>query len=158
MAKEVVVTIHGVNPDRGWQRAVHEVLRPHFDCLAHEYSDYDMVIGTVRAVSSIWMLTVSAVALVLVADSIFLSLWPQTIYAALAFAIAFPLGLLLGWRRRVANTRRLMTHLANDVQSGSPHVIAHSLGTYLVGRVIRKYNAVSFANVLLVSAVLPRDF
>jgi hypothetical protein len=51
-----------------------------------------------------------------------------------------------------------MRQIGDQVTSGSPHVIAHSLGTYLVGRVIKKYVGVTFANVLLVSSVLPRNF
>ncbi|HJY86440.1 MAG TPA: hypothetical protein VKE24_06335 [Candidatus Acidoferrales bacterium] len=156
--KEVVITVHGVNPDRGWQRAVHEVLEPHFACIAHDYPDYDTVIGPVRAVSNVWLLAISGMALLLGIGAAVLGIWWMTGYAALVFAIAFPLGLVLGWRSRVACTKRLMRHIADKVQSGSPHVIAHSLGTYLVGRVIRKYTSVTFANVLLVSCVLPRDF
>ncbi len=158
MAKEIVVTIHGVNPDRGWQPAVAEVLRPHFDPIAHSYHDYDRIFGPVRAVSNIWLLLLSVVALVVSAVASVLGQCSIAVVAAGAFAFAFPLGLFLGWLHRVASTRRLVKHIANKVETGSPHVIAHSLGTYLVGRVIRKDVSCTFANVLLISPVLPRDF
>ncbi len=158
MPKEVVITIHGVNPDRGWQPAVHDVLKPHFNCLGYDYPDYDTIIGPVRAVSSIWLLLIAAVAAFLAIEGLVSGDWRKAALAALAFALVFPLGLLLGWLRRVASAKRLMRYIADQVQAGSPHVIAHSLGTYLIGRVIRKYFSVTFAKVLLVSPVLPRDY
>lgn len=158
MPKEVVITIHGVNPDRGWQPAVHDVLKPHFNCLAYDYADYDTMIGPVRAVSNIWLLGIAVVAAFLAIEGLVFGDWRKAAFAALAFALVFPLGLVLGWLRRVASAARLMRYIADQVQTGSPHVIAHSLGTYLIGRVIRKYFSVTFAKVLLVSPVLPRDY
>jgi hypothetical protein len=99
MAKAVVITIHGVNPDRGWQPAVHEVLKAHFDCLPYEYPDYDSIIGPVRAVSNVGLLVISAIALLLILDAVIFKDWWKAAFAALVFATAFPLGLALGWRR-----------------------------------------------------------
>jgi hypothetical protein len=158
MAKEVVITIHGVNPDRGWQPAIRDVLKPHFEVLAHRYPDYDTAIGPVRAVADIWLLAISAVAFLLFLYSVVSGHWWNAAVAAFAFAVLFPLCLMFGWGRRVVNTKRLMRYISEKAQSGSPHVIAHSLGTYLVGGVIRKYTGVTFGRVLLVSCVLPRDF
>jgi hypothetical protein len=158
MAKEVVITIHGVNPDRGWQPAVHDVLKPHFDPMPYSYSDYDTIVGPIRAISNIWVLGISVVALVLLLDALLSGdLW-KALICCFAFATAFPLGLALGWWRRTASSKRLMRYIGNKVQSGSPHVIAHSLGTYLVGRVIKRHVGLTFSKVLLVSSVLPPDF
>ena len=51
--KQIVLTIHGVNPNREWQRNVHQVLAPFFDCRAHEYHEYDTWRGPFRAIVSL---------------------------------------------------------------------------------------------------------
>ena len=40
LSKEIVITIHGVNPDRKWQERVARVLAPHFNCKTFKYYGY----------------------------------------------------------------------------------------------------------------------
>jgi hypothetical protein len=41
---------------------------------------------------------------------------------------------------------------------GRPHIVAHSLGTYLIGRVLAKFHEIELGNVVLVSSVLPSTY
>ncbi|MBI2716075.1 MAG: hypothetical protein HYX37_16705 [Rhizobiales bacterium] len=158
MAKPVVITIHGVNPDREWQSRVQQVLAPHFDCVGHSYPDYDSSVGPLRAIANILTLTLSIIAFLFSIIQLITQNWMMAAIGFAAFVMLFVLSLILGWRRRLLCAKRLKVAIENTSPSGSPHVIAHSLGTYLIGRVLKTFPDIRLGNVVLVSTVLPRDY
>jgi hypothetical protein len=158
MVKQTVVTIHGVNPNRSWQPNVHKVLSPHFRCQGYDYNDYDTIVGPVRAIANISTLILAIISLVFIVREIFFQHWVQAGIGAFVFVVLFTLSLLLGWRRRLSCARRLKIALETLAPDGSPNIIAHSLGTFLIGHVLQKYPDLRLGNVVLVSNVLPRNF
>jgi len=151
-----VITIHGVNPDRSWQQVVDRVLKPHFDHVLYDYHDYDSVLGPLRAVANIPFLVFSMIlfAYVLTREASGQLKW---LLISLG-VICFVLSIVLAWLKRTGCATRLKTAIAPFCTGGQrPNLIAHSLGTYLVGSIL-KYPDARFENVLLVSTVLPRRY
>src|SRR5262249_20424109 len=84
-----------------------------------------------------------------------------------AVAIAFVVGLILlglslflAYRKRTRCAQNLKIGIETLTSLGArPHIIAHSFGTYLIGRFLKRYYAsVDLGNVVLVSTVLPRRY
>jgi pimeloyl-ACP methyl ester carboxylesterase len=155
--KQIVFTIHGVNPNREWQPSVHTVLAPFFDCRAHHYHEYDTWRGPIRAIVSIplFLAGLLLMAVGLYARSALPLAGPAASVAGFAcFVVSF----IAAWRKRVQCADRLKVEIDQECGLRRPHVIAHSLGTYLIGRVIEKFQEINLANVVLVSTVLPQKY
>jgi uncharacterized membrane protein len=158
VSKQIVITVHGVNPDRKWQERVGRVLAPHFDCRTFTYYGYDTLLGPVRAVANI---TAFAIALCLGASSVFELLaknWFVAILLFVAGILSLALSFFLARLKRVRYTHFIKRQIGAASAYSRPSIVAHSLGTYLVGSVLRKFPDIHLANVLLVSSVLPRTF
>ena len=153
--KPIVITIHGVNPDRSWQPKIHRVLRPHFDPIPYQYADYDTLLGPIRAVVNI---PTFLLALSLIIGPLTLGgSWPVALVVGLGVVLIFVSG-LLAWLRRSKCAKELKLAIDRELPIGRAHLIAHSLGTYLIGRLLRKFPDVRLENVILVSTVLPRNY
>jgi pimeloyl-ACP methyl ester carboxylesterase len=155
--KRTVITIHGVNPKREWQDSVHRVLAPFFQCKRYDYHEYDSVLGPLKAIANIQCLVIALLLLLVTLGSLYIpGSWPSiAAFLFLATAISFVVSLVLAWRLRTSCADRLM--LGIDARQ-KPHVIAHSLGTYLIGVALKKFPSIRLSNVVLVSTVLPRNF
>jgi pimeloyl-ACP methyl ester carboxylesterase len=158
--KQFVLTIHGVNPNREWQPVIHKVLAPFFDCRGHEYHEYDTWRGPIRAIFSI-PLFVGGV--LLVAAGLYTGrVWPladpaRTVALVVGF-LCIIVSFLFAWSKRSRCADRLKVEIEQKCGQHPPHIIAHSLGTYLIGRVIEKFPDTSLAKVVLISAVLPQTY
>jgi pimeloyl-ACP methyl ester carboxylesterase len=155
--KQIVLTIHGVNPNRRWQPNIHKVLAPFFTCRAHRYHEYDTWRGPIRAIVSIPLFLAG---LLVVALGIYaLSAWPLAGAAGSVAGFAcIVVSFVAARRKRRRCADRLKVEIGQKCGLQRPHVIAHSLGTYLIGRVIEKFDDINLANVVLVSAVLPQKY
>jgi pimeloyl-ACP methyl ester carboxylesterase len=154
--KELVITIHGVNPNRGWQPAVHKVLAPHFEYMGYDYNDYDSFLGPIRAVANIT--TLALAVLLIIGALIAVRPWGSALLIIGAGAILLILSGFSAWYKRTKCAERLKTAIDNRLPVGMTHVIAHSLGTYLIGRILKKFPDIQLGNVILVSTVLPRSY
>jgi len=155
-----VLTIHGVNHDKTWQVRAASVLEPHFRCLSIEYDDYPGLKGPVKAVINLWLATIAVIAFI---TGTIMILFGQSMYAIIFSGGAFILGgLALATayfqRRSCANRLKGDIGRAAGAHPMPPHVIAHSLGTYLIGRILRKFYDFKLDRIVLVGAVLPRKF
>jgi pimeloyl-ACP methyl ester carboxylesterase len=158
LGKETVITIHGVNPDRQWQERVGRVLAPHFDCKTFTYYGYDTVLGAVRAVANI---TIFVLALAVVFAAFYEAFTGNWMVAILFFAagiLCLILSVFIARLRRERYTNSIKQQVGAATTYGRPHVVAHSLGTYLIGSVLRKFPDIHLGNVVLVSSVLPRAY
>lgn len=152
-----VITIHGVNPNRRWQPVVQSVLEPHFNCIPYDYHDYDFPFGPIRVIANI-PLFVGALFIILYALVQGISR-PENWVIGGVGALFLCLSCLAGWWKRTGCAARLKAHIAPYCAFGHrPNVIAHSLGTYLIGHVLRKFPDIRLENVVLVSTVLPRSY
>jgi len=61
-------------------------------------------------------------------------------------------------RRSCANRLKGKIGQATGTHPMPPHVIAHSLGTYLIGRILQKFYDFELDRIVLVGSVLPRKF
>jgi pimeloyl-ACP methyl ester carboxylesterase len=157
LAKHLVITIHGVNPNRLWQERVRKVLDPHFDCRSLTYYQYDTILGPLRAVVNTTALLIS-VGLV-VAAVLQWHLGNMMFGAELVAPgfIVFLLGVTLARHMRMRSVESIK-QLVDKTPYTRPHVIAHSLGTYLVGTMLKKFLDIRLGNVVLVSSVLPETY
>jgi hypothetical protein len=158
LCRELVITIHGVNPDRKWQERVGKVLEPHFNCKTFSYGGYDTFLGPIRAVASL-----PALALVMVLVVAFVSELragqrnPAVLFLAAAI-LSLAASVLLARLRRVRSTHFIKQQVGATSVYRRPHVVAHSLGTYLIGNALRKFPDIHLGHVVLVSSVLPRAY
>ena len=150
-----VLTIHGVGTFGGrgpWQKSIDRVLGPHFKCTAIKYSHYRRL-GLLTAVIEPWLLAPGIVLVLLLRWLLVLTaIWPWMILVVL---LSF-----LGARIRHGLCLRnfLNEHTRTTSFGVGPHIIAHSMGTKLVGTVLRKYPQTRFANLILAGCVLPTDY
>src|SRR5262249_3861797 len=146
---------------------------PHFDCEGYDYTEYDTIRGPFRVVFDIPTALASSVLLAL---SILLGtvhwywdpviawwagaiVWWAAAIGLVVGLILLGLSLFLPWRKRTRCAETLKLGLDQLSSLGArPHIIAHSLGTYLVGRVLKKFPSTDLGNVVLVSTVLPRRY
>lgn len=133
-------------------------MAPHF---AHEqisYPHYDTIVGPLRAVAHPLLF---GLALAFFAGSILLcivGLLGEAIAVLSIGFLIFGLSILIAWMGRIKCANEIKLRIEALAPHGRPHIIAHSLGTYLIGSVLRKYPDVQLGRVVLVSSVLPRKY
>jgi hypothetical protein len=155
-----VLTIHGVNHDETWQINVRSVLEPHFHCLTVKYRDYLGLKGPIKAVINLWLTTIALFSLIIAIVMIFAG---QPMYAIIfggVTAILIVLALVTAYVQRRSCADRLKREIVEltGAHPMAPHVIAHSLGTYLIGRILKKFHDFKLDRIVLIGAVLPRQF
>lgn len=158
--RQIVLTIHGVNPIRTWQRVVGRVLEPHFRHVPIEYDEYLGLKGCIKPVFSPWCVLLVfagfsfAVILTLRGD-------PGSALACVVGTLtSFALGLIIAAKQRIQCLDRVKPKLiaASQGDPVPPHVIAHSFGTYLIGTALRKFPEVMVDRLVLVGSILPRRY
>ena len=158
LSKEIVITIHGVNPDRNWQERVGRVLAPHFECKTFTYHGYDTILGPVRAVVNVEALlilfSISAFFILLFAINWIVATILLFVAGILSLALSIPAASLM----RKHHVNRIKKQINSASAYGRPHIVAHSLGTYLIGNVLAKFHDIHLGNVVLVSSVLPSSY
>jgi hypothetical protein len=148
---KTVITVHGISTTGKWQDEVGKLLACHFRHVPIRYVAYRRL-GSLKLVSDPWVLSIGASAW-----AIMLAFGINTdIFGALA-------GLLLGGFAG-ALIRRRMTFLKVKKQmepymmhGQTPHLVAHSFGTYLAGRMLH-FTETEFDVIILTGSVLPRRF
>lgn len=158
--RQTVLTIHGANPDRAWQRMAGRVLEPHFRHVPIEYDEYLGLKGVIKVVFSLWFAPFVAAGLGLAVLMVFQRRWGLAL-AGLGSALAsLALGLLVAYMQRRACLRRVKPQViaATAGDPVEPHVVAHSFGTYLMGTALREFPDVMVERVVLVGSVLPHRY
>ena len=151
----VVLTLHGVGTFGGrgpWQDSVDQVLGPHFECTAIKYSHYRWL-GLFTAVVEPWVLGPGILLSVLVwLLHLVTALYPWLIVSALLSVLAARI-------RHEMCIQHFLKESYRAVPLGMrPHVIAHSMGTKVVGTVLRTYPQTKFSNLIFAGCVLPTDY
>jgi pimeloyl-ACP methyl ester carboxylesterase len=150
-----VLMLHevGIFGGRGpWQRSVGRVLDPHFKCISIQYSHYRWLGFLTAVVEPRLFLPGLASLLVLRWTKVVPVLWPWLIVLFLSSVLA----------ARVRHRWCLQDFLSKSYRStalgGRPHLIAHSMGTKIVGSGLDKYPDTGFGNIILAGCVLPTDY
>jgi pimeloyl-ACP methyl ester carboxylesterase len=166
--KTVLLTVHGANSDGKWQKEVQAVMNPHFECIPYRYVGYEGKRGVVKSIVEPWSLLI-AIGLAIPGIAVFIvghvwGGWPAFgaadtagIVGATAIATLLIIGLVRAFWQRSTGAEQLKIYVDRS-GARTPHIIAHSLGSYLVGRALDKFPDFRLGNVVLVGAILPRSF
>lgn len=154
--RDSILMVHGVWSNGAWHEDVAWVYKPHFrQCISIKYPHY-------RWFGPLALIMEPYVVLVLAIVTVVLNKWPVTRYVQFGLygfiLIAAYLATYL--RRSLAfNTvLRQAGSYAQRLDQEQTHLIAHSLGTYLIGRALLKRPEFYLGRVVLVGCVLPRKF
>jgi hypothetical protein len=165
MAKTLVITVHGINSDGKWQEQVEYALHPFFEFAHIKYDDYKFR-GEVK-------LLLGPVAVSAFAGATLMLLWLFfSMHVFQAQLLLFPLVVLaLGYPEAVLRRHRRVDWFKREIELRSrrglepfrapgrtPHIIGHSLGTFLIGTTLRRFSDVRFNRVILSGCVLPCGF
>ena len=147
-----------MNPDRKWQERVAKILHPHFEVKHVSYEEYDTILGPVRAIFNIPLLLAAIVVFFVSIYCVTISDLRDSFYCLFVFIVIFILSAIGAGLLREDTTKKIKSFVSKYDPYGQPHVVAHSLGTYLIGNALKKYPDLQFGNVLLISSVLPYTY
>src|SRR6267378_1575517 len=158
-----VLLVHGIDSRGEWQDAVAAVLRPHFSPEFIRYRQY-ATLGALKLLVEPWVLFLSLLLLLSLTFTL-LSRFPLGTYfliLALTGLVLILLAHIASSIRRRSAQRSVSGQMGPFFAYGTPHIIAHSLGTYLTGTLLqRNPNArakrVGFAGCALASDYNWRD-
>ena len=161
MDPQLVILVHGVNPDREWPLRTRRMLEPHFRCEVIEYHEYDTILGPIRAVIPVSALFIVLATLIAAVVSLFWFSWLTTLTIFLACIVCLVSGLLIARHRRHSVLRhkyQKQFEKYRGFHAEAPHVIAHSLGTWLTAKAMELHPTAVFDRVIFVGSVVPRRF
>lgn len=150
---ELLLTIHGIHNSGDWQLQVAEVLEPHFRCHALRYRGYRYFGAVVLLARAVLPLLVIALLLLPFTRNLNAAAW-------LSLLLLLGMSLVIGWllpKLTTKNIRKQITDAKRPYLT-PPHLIAHSMGTYLCGWALHYYEPVRFGRIILVGSVLPPAF
>jgi pimeloyl-ACP methyl ester carboxylesterase len=160
-------TVHGVGEPAGWQAQVQEVLQFYFECVPISYPQFQS-----WPVAAVLRVVIAPFALV-IAIAIPLLLWIGRFsnldyrlsarivgWAFWGAAIAsIVMGLIVAFVRRQRAAAEVQLQIENHTTGGAAaHLIAHSLGTYLTCRTIKKVQGLRLKRIVYVGSVVHRNF
>lgn len=152
---ESVISIHGINTDGAWQRELNVVLGPHFNYEPHSYKEYRNSGPLVLILGRRWKAYCIAATLMIALSLLGRSVLIATSAVALVIGVAIAEGARL--RRGVVST--FVNALEPYVKSSQrPHVIAHSLGTFIAGTALLEHDRVRFGHIIFFGSVLRRGY
>jgi pimeloyl-ACP methyl ester carboxylesterase len=158
------VLVHGIRTDGPWFRPTVRRLRAFFECIPYSYNEYRHAIGGgLRLAFHPWLFLASLVAapIVFLVARLVADRWTPAIVPSLSL---LAIGLVVANRLAVARLRATVDAFADfygeEVQNPGhpPHLIAHSLGTYISGNALKRFGGVRFRRIVYCAAVLPRRF
>lgn len=149
MSKRKVLSIHGICSKGEWHSGcVEPVLASFFDCALIDYPQFDSVLKSLR------LFPIGAV--VVVAAAVAVGVVSGWVAGAIVLGVGLALVCVLhAWA--ITGALRDVQRQLGEHFGDTPDVIAHSLGTFLFGRLLLKESARS-ASVVLCGSVLSRGF
>lgn len=149
---QLVLTIHGVSPDRTWQDRAAKALEPHFRCIAITYPQYGSLLGAFGVLFNLSIFLALGAALTVQSRG------RSPIWAAALTLLAIVVSIAIARYRRSRVVDSVKRQISTKATQGQPHVIAHSFGTYICGWALEKFQDLHFGRIVLVGSVLPRSF
>jgi pimeloyl-ACP methyl ester carboxylesterase len=152
--RKPVLLVHGIQWDKKWQEHIEPALAQFMRPVPITY-DWFQKAGPLLVFSEPWLL-VPGVALAILAFLVGKAIGIAIGLAAILLIVLAFSSVGLSFRRQAALDAYYK--LAGDDLLARPHVIAHSFGTYLTGRLLNEIPGASAERVVLVGCVLPRSF
>jgi pimeloyl-ACP methyl ester carboxylesterase len=153
--RERILTLHGIWTRGDWQDEIARVFRPHFDCIAIRYQHYRWFGPICLVFEPYALLGLCFVVLALRRAS--LAPFITAILIALTFLIGYGASYVRRYLAFKTVVRQADQFARPDMQTRT-HFIAHSLGTYLLGRILMTRNEFHIGRIILVGCVLPSRF
>jgi len=154
--RERVLTIHGIESSGDWQEDVARTFAPHFACKTIKYPHYRWLGPLKLLLEPFVFFILGTIAAVLLFVMKYSSRTGWIVFLSLFF-IAY----LASYARRSCAFNHVLKQVsfyANADDQSETHLIAHSLGTYLMGLALRKRANIHLGRIVLVGCVLPRSF
>jgi hypothetical protein len=157
---EKVITVHGIASKGKWQQEIAPVLFPHFEPQPLRYKTYRWR-GPLDLVFEPWSLICG---LLLWMGLLFYILqqgplsWPARIWFGMAFVLIPVLANRLAPLRLEYTKKQVLKNAEPTILSGHSHVIAHSLGTYIICAALRDQEPTTFKRIVLAGCVLNPSF
>lgn len=149
---QIVLTVHGVSPDRTWQDRAAKALEPHFRCIPITYRHYGSPLGAVAVVFNL------TAYLALGAVWFFAPAWRSPLRASALAVATIALSVALARVRRTHVVDVVKAQISRKATQRQPHVIAHSFGTYICGSALQKFKDLRFGRIVLIGSILPETF
>lgn len=165
MPKPLIITVHGINSGGEWQEQLEYALHPHFEFAHIKYDEYRFRGETKLLVGPIALAASIGATLMLLVVALSLGTFDRKL-------MLLPIGLLaLGYVEAVLRRRNLITWFKREIElrtrrgaepfrlaARPPHIVAHSLGTFLIGMILRLHPDVRLGRVILAGCVLPYKY
>ena len=153
-AAKKVLLLHGIWSSGGWYKNIRPVLDPHFTVVPVRYGQYRWY-GALAVVCEPRYLIPACFA-GFAGWYLDISYWPQIAAIALViFFLSFHPRIVKG--RQDAATDTVFSGMEPHIL-GTPHLIAHSFGTFLTIKLFENYKGnTNFDRIVFAGCVLPRD-
>jgi pimeloyl-ACP methyl ester carboxylesterase len=151
-ARKLVITIHGVSPDRKWQTRAARVLEPHFRCIPIVYHHYASPIGALVVFFNV------STFIALTFAFHYLPMLRRPAYAVVSAVAACIMSVIGARIRRRWVVDRVKAQISTKTGRKPTHVVAHSFGTYICGWALERSQDLRFERIVLVGSVLPTTF
>jgi len=148
-----LITIHGISTEGAWQDDVEkDVFLPHFRCVNIKYWHFRRL-GVLKLILEPLVAAIGGLAILI---SWYLGQITPWI-TAVALGLVGLGAMLAAPVRRILALRQVKRQFSPHSTYGHrPHIIAHSLGTYFVAQVLRKFSDPRAGRVVLTGCVLSR--
>jgi pimeloyl-ACP methyl ester carboxylesterase len=151
----VVVTVHGIGAEAKWQDQIGALFKPHFDYHAIKYPQYRRL-GALKLIFDPLVLAAAGVSLSILYWMGYSLTGGQALLTAVLILTASHAAARL---RREQAMREFKRQLDEALKGGrQPHLIAHSFGSYLAGRALRRYPDIRFDYVIFAGSVLSSKY
>lgn len=156
VAANKVVLVHGIRTEGPWMEAAGQRLQPFFQPEAKRYDQFrHPVWGGIWLVGAPWLLAVACALGVVV--TLYHERLGLTLFLVGSAAVAILFARTFG-RRRLEATVDEFLDFANAHAALPPHLVGHSLGTFLSGVALHRRSSPRFKRLIYCAAVLPRDY
>jgi len=156
--KPIVFTIHGIYTEGSWQDGAAAVLDPFFQYRALKYGEYRRW-AVLKLAADVFLAIACSIFGVCLAYVDFLHLWWHWVIYVIVVLAAITLAHASATKFRTNVVTKLYEEMTSvSGNSYPPSIIAHSLGTYIVGRALRQFQDWSCDTIILTGCVLRRRF
>jgi hypothetical protein len=159
--ERTLITIHGIWTTGDWQERLEEVFSPHLHYESFKYSEFQGYLIAVFFLAMEWLAVGAGIAGFVIAWQrgwLKADLMHWGIAALLAISLVLIASFLADFRRD-----RVVTDFVNFVDKAGgfgepPHFLAHSLGTFIIGRMLLRFSVAKAEKIVFFGCVLRPDF
>jgi hypothetical protein len=156
--RPLLFSIHGIRTNGPWQEGANVVLNAFYDHEAIKYSEFKKW-AILKLAADMITLLVGAIIIFCLWEWNFVhgrSLWP--LYFIFLIVVVLTIGFFADRSRGKVIDQIYCKISEKSANRIPPHIIAHSLGSFLSAKALQKYQGLSYKSVILNGCVLKRRF